>query len=294
MRTFWTTADLLRLGKSEREIGAAKTDGLLLPVRQGHFASPSAAIDVIRAVRVGGVATATTASRALGLWTPPDPEPGGPPVVRDAFGRVQKVPQRLRVAVPRTASRLKHPDDARLPFTPSPAVALHWTDPVDLAGTERTRIASPLLLLRHAFLSLPPEQALAILDSALHQRFLRVADLHALAAALPAHLRPVVFAADGRAESGTETIARHLLRLAGLRVEPQASIDGVGRVDLLVEGRLIVELDGREWHDEAFEADRRRDLVGATQRYRTLRFSWYRVLFRWPEVEAAVFAALAS
>jgi very-short-patch-repair endonuclease len=220
--------------------------------------------------------------------------PGGPPVARDAFGRVQRVPQRLHVAVPRTASRLKHPDDARLPFAASPGVALHWTDPADLVGTERTRVASPALLLRHAFLTLPPEQALAILDSALHQRFLRPADLHALAATLPARLRRVVLVADGRAESGIETIARHMLRLAGLQVEPQARIGGVGHVDLLVEGRLIVELDGREWHDEAFEEDRRRDLVSATQRYRTLRFSWYRVLFRWPEVEAAVFAALAS
>lgn len=260
-------------------------------MRKGHFAVPGAPIDVVRAVRIGGVVTATSASRALGLWTPPDPIPEER---RDAFGR-RVFPNRLQVAVPSTAGRLRSPDDSRLPFDPSSAVVLHWTPPNSLLGTEATRIASPMLLVHHAFLSLPPERALAILDSALHLRFLRVADLPAIAAALPSHLRPVVMAADPRAESGTETIARYFLRLLGLDVEPQVRIDDLGKVDLVVEGRLIVETDGREWHDgdTAFEEDRRRDLIAARSRYRVLRFTWYQVLFRWPDVEAAVLAALA-
>jgi very-short-patch-repair endonuclease len=292
MRTFWTTAELLALGKTEREIRTAVRTGRLHAVRKGHLAVPGAAGEVVRAVRIGGVATATTAARAMGLWVPPDPVPAS----RDAFGRRRDRAQRLHVAVPNTASRLRDPDDPRRPLVPTPAVVVHWTEPEELAGTAPMRLAPPLVAVRHAFLSLPPEHALAVLDSALHHRFLRTRDLHALAAALPAHLRPVVFAADGLAESGTETIARHLLRLLGLHVEAQVEIAGLGRVDLLVEGRLIVELDGREWHDEedTFEDDRRRDLLGAAQRYRTLRFSWYQVLFRWHEVEAAVLAALAG
>lgn len=292
MRTFWTTAELLALGTSEREIRAAVRGGKLHPVRKGHLAAPGAATEVVRAARVGGVATATSAARAMGLWVPPDPVPVG----RDAFGRQRDRAQRLHVAVPTTASRLRNLDDPRRPLVPSPAVVVHWTEPAALTGTAATRLAPPIVAVRHAFLSLPPEHALAVLDSALHSRFLRATDLPALAAASPAHLRPVVFAADGRAESGIETITRQLLRLLGLRVEPQAEIAELGRVDLLVEGRLIVELDGRAWHDgdEAFEEDRRRDHVGATQRYRTLRFSWYRVLFRWQEVEGAVLAALAA
>jgi very-short-patch-repair endonuclease len=295
MRTFWTTADLERLGKSKRQISGARSGGVLIPVRKGHFASAVASTDVVRCARVGGVATATTGARALGLWTPPDGVPGSR-IARDSFGRLVKPPQRLQVAVAGTAARLRDPDDASQRLTPSPAVVVHWTEPGALAGSMPTRIASPVLVVQHAFMSLPPERALAILDSALHQRFLRTADLHLIAAGLPGHLRPVVLAADGKAESGTETIVRFLLRLLGLRVEPQAEIAGLGQVDLLVEGRLIIECDGREWHDDerAFEEDRRRDLVGATARYRTLRFSWYRVLFRWPEVEAAVLSALAA
>ena len=100
-------------------------------------------------------------------------------------------------------------------------------------------------------------------------------------------------AADGRCESGIESIARYLLQLLGLRVEVQVQIDGVGRVDLLVEGRLIVEIDGRRWHPD-FERDRRRDTSAAIGRYRTLRFTWKQVLYDWPRVQAAVLAALAA
>jgi len=100
--------------------------------------------------------------------------------------------------------------------------------------------------------------------------------------------------ATSSSEPGLETITRYLLRLAGLRVETQVSIAGLGRVDLLVEGHLIVELDGWEFHgdEKAFEADRRRDTVAASGRYRVLRFTYRQVMFEWPSVYAAVLAAL--
>lgn len=173
---------------------------------------------------------------------------------------------------------------------------LHRTDPEVVDAACASGVAPALTVVEHAFRSLPPEHALAVLDSALHHRFLRTADLPALAARLPARLRSVVAAADGRADSGIETITHYLLRLLGLRVTVHPLLPGIGEVDLLVEGRLVVELDGKEWHDpgDAFERDRRRDLVAASTRYRTLRFTWRQVLFEWPSVEAAVLAALAS
>ncbi|WP_345480817.1 endonuclease domain-containing protein [Amnibacterium soli] len=200
------------------------------------------------------------------------------------------------MAFRRTTTRLHDPDDGALPLRPSPAIVLHRADPDVVEAATASCIAPALTVVEHAFRSLPPERALAVLDSALHHRFLRAADLPALAARLPARLRGVVAAADGRADSGIETIARHLLGLIGLRVTVHPFIPGIGEVDLLVEGRLVVELDGKEWHDpeDAFERDRRRDLVAASTRYRTLRFTWRQVLFEWPAVEAAVLAALAA
>lgn len=288
MRTFWTTAELRARGKSAREIRRAAETAVLREVRRGHWATSGADLEVVRAVRVGGVATATTASRALGIWTPPDPVPGPAAAFR------RRPLDRLQVAVPNTAGRLRDPDDPARPLGRRADVLVHWVDPLLLDGTAVGRIAPPLLMLQHAFLSLPPERALAILDSAIRLRFLRPRDVPALRAMLPERLRAVVDSWD-RADSGTETITRYLLRRLGLRVEVLVPIDGLGEVDLLIEGRLIVELDGKEFHDpdEQFEIDRRRDMVAAIKRYRSLRFSWYRVLFEWDQVEAAVLAALA-
>ncbi|GAA2753718.1 hypothetical protein [Amnibacterium kyonggiense] len=288
MTVFWTTGELRARGKSSRQIRRAVGERVIREVRRGHFAAVDADVDVIRAVRVGGVATASTGTRAMGIWTPPDPPAGWSP------GRGGERRNVLRIALPRTASRLRDADDASAPFVPRPDVMLHWTAAADLAGSGRTRIAPILVLLEHTFRSQPPELALAVLESALHLRFLRPNDLAALAARLPAHLAPVVAAADGRSESGVETIVRFRLLRRGLRVEILVGLRGIGSVDLLVEGVLIIECDGREFHDdaEAFERDRTRDLTAARRRYRTLRVTWFQALFRWSAVEDAVFAAL--
>jgi hypothetical protein len=210
------------------------------------------------------------------------------------FARGTRPPDRLHVAVLRTASRLRDPDDPAAPFVPGPSVVLHWTDEADLAGTHRTRVTPVLLMLKHTFATQPPEHALAVLDSALHLRHLRMEDLPALLRMLPERLEPVVLSADPRSESGTETIVRFRLVALGLGVEIIIGLRGIGTVDLLVEGVLIIECDGREFHDddEAFERDRTRDLNAAVQRYRSLRVTWFKALFEWQLVEDAVFAAL--
>lgn len=274
MWRFWTTAELRANGWSKTRLAAALASGELITVRRGHFADRGAPTEVVRAARVGGIATSTTAGRVLGLWTPRD--------------------DRLHVAVPLRAGRLRDPDDATAPM-PDAAAVVHWSERVPPATAVTSRVAPVLLTLEHALLSLQPELAIAMIDSALHLRHLRASELALLRSQLPAHLAAVVARAEPRCESGLESIACYLLRAAGYRVEVQVPIAGVGRVDLLVEGRLIVELDGRTWHDDpnAFARDRRRDAASAASRYRTLRFDAGQVLHEWPAVLAAVAAALA-
>ena len=64
-----------------------------------------------------------------------------------------------------------------------------------------------------------------------------------------------------------------MLRGLGCRVELQVSIDGVGRVDFVVDGWLIIECDSREFHEgwEAQKRDRRRDIAAAALGYTTIR-----------------------
>ena len=285
-------AGLLARGRSEREIRRAVERRQPIVVRRGLLATPGTSDLLLRAARVGGVTTSVTAAAVLGLSTPP----GQPPVQPHRPEHDRPEHDRLHVAFRRTTTRLHDPSNGAPDLRRSPAVVLHRTAPEIVDAAAGSGIAPALTMLEHAFRSLPPEHALAILDSALHHRFLPATDLPALAARLPAGLGPVVMAADGRADTGIETITRYLLRLIGLRVVVHAVPDGIGEVDLLVEGRLIVELDGKEFHDddEAFERDRHRDLVAATTRYRSLRFTWRKELFEWPSVEAAVLAALAA
>lgn len=291
MKSFWTTQDLHRVGKSKRAIARAVEHGLLIAVRRGHYAVPGTDASLIRAVRVGGVATASTASRARGLWTPPDARLSAPP---DRH-RLTPSDPRLHVAVPANAPRLQDPDMPGAPLLRSEDVVLHWTEPAELSAAAGTGIASPLLMLEHVFRVHPAERAVAVVDSALKHRYLRRADLHALAARLPRHLEHAVHSATALSDSGIESIARFRLGLLGLDVEVLVRLSDIGTVDLLIDGWLVVELDGREFHEgEQFERDRRRDLRAATRRYRTLRFSWRQVMFEWAAVESAVLAALAT
>ncbi len=270
---FWTTEQLRSAGVTKRGVAEAVMAGRMLVVRRGHYAIAGTPPPLIRAARVGGVATATTASPHLELWTPPD--------------------ARLHVAVPRGAGRLHDPDDPAVAFRRRDDVCVHWTEGLDPTSLPR-RIAPTSLMVAHALECLPAAHAIALLDSALHERLLQREGLRTLVAALPPRLAAVARCADGRSESGLESIARYLLRLAGLKVETQVFVPGLGRVDLLVEGGLILELDGYIWHgdEDAFERDHRRDLAAALRHYRVLRFTYSQVMQEWPDVYAAVLAAL--
>jgi very-short-patch-repair endonuclease len=272
---FWTREQLRSEGWSDRSVRQAVAEGRLILVRRGRFAAPKTPEGLIRAMRVGGPATAATAAAAVGVWTGSGSD------------------DELHVAVRPTTGRLMDPDDPRRPFDGRKDVHVRWTDGLPKSAF-LTGVVPTLVMLQHMLLQVDPATAVAALDSALRLRLLHERDREVLSARLPVHLRALVAAADRRCESGIESITRFRLQLLGLLVEPQVVIPGVGRVDLLVQGRLIVELDGREFHEGRFEEDRVRDAEAALRRYRTLRFTWAQVLFDWPAVESAILGALAA
>lgn len=79
------------------------------------------------------------------------------------------------------------------------------------------------------------------------------------------------------------------------RVEPQVVIDGVGRVDLLVDGWLVIECDSRGYHNswEQQEKDRERDLALARLGYVTIRPTAHHIMNRPDVVRDAVRGLLA-
>jgi very-short-patch-repair endonuclease len=85
------------------------------------------------------------------------------------------------------------------------------------------------------------------------------------------------------------------MRAAGIAFKQQVRIPGVGRVDFLVEDRLILEVDSMEFHDEPSHRirDLRRDAHATVLDLRSLRLDYQQVLFDWEFSEVAIRAALA-
>jgi hypothetical protein len=140
------------------------------------------------------------------------------------------------------------------------------------------------------------QQFIASLESAVHQRALARAEVPALIAALPQRFATLACELDFGAESGLETIARLRIGPLAKSVQTQVEITGIGRngrrgrVDLLINGWLVIELDGDEFHDPA--QDRIRDAVLVRLGYRVHRFGYDQIMHHWPLVEATIIELL--
>lgn len=213
--------------------------------RRGHFVDANVHPDLLAAVAVGGSLTCVSALRLIGVF------------VQRSSG--------LHVHVAENAARLR-----RTPGNTN--VRVHWRAPVETWS--RGRACSSLLdALAHAMQCQQPRAAVATLDSALHRGLISRDDLDRLLHALPRRYRVLGRLVDARAESGPETLMRLLLRGVARDVQVQVLIAGVGRVDLLVNGWLVIECDSDAHHSgmNAHRVDRARDLALAARGYTSLR-----------------------
>lgn len=85
------------------------------------------------------------------------------------------------------------------------------------------------------------------------------------------------------------------LHVLGITVDTQVAISGVGRVDFVVGGRVIIEADGKGNHDgsSARHRDLQRDAAASRLEYETLRFDYAMILHEWDAVVAAILAAVS-
>ena len=207
---------LERFGMERSLVLAAVHSGDLIRVRDGWFSLPNAPTDVIRAVRVGGTLTGASAAREHELW-----------MLADA---------RLHVRVKRTASRLASPSNRQRRLDAERhRVCVHYST---LPGLDGCRDSLQVALVE-MFRCGEPRAALVALDSALNRRLLTRDDLDAMRPHIPISKRWAFDQADSSADSGLETLVRLLLRSSGVRHRTQVGITGVGRVDILIGGRLV-------------------------------------------------------
>lgn len=219
--------------------------------RRGWISSHSAPAKAVRALELGGVLGGSSALESYGIWADGDD---------------------LVVATAPNASRL-------LPLAPGERRI--WAITRFPSHGQRQWRASVIDALLHHAHAVDRPSLIASIDSALHQRLLSANDLAHLLAALPSHLRGIRKQLDSRSMSGTESKLRVACTAAGLRVEPQAGIDRVGLVDLLIDDWLIVEVDSRRFHDEptSQHRDRIRDGNAVLGNFGNLRFDYPLVQF---------------
>lgn len=242
-------ADLRATGASRAGIREALAAGVLHRARRDVYVAGGVHEAVVAAQRVGGRLDCISAVGAAGIF------------VLDQ--------SHLHVQVEPTHSRLRSPSSRRHRLSGASNVVVHWR-----SSDQGAAHSIPLMeALARAIRCQSPRASIAMLDNALHQGRVTDADVRELFAGLPAKyaaLRPLL---DGRAEAGSESFARLLLRQLGCSVQVQVWIDGVGRVDLVVDGWIVVECDSRAHHGgwEAQERDRLRDLLLAERGYTVVR-----------------------
>ena len=252
------TGQLLAAGHSRRAVGRALDSGSVLRAARGVLTLPDADADHRANVAAGCLTTCVSAAEGIELWTLQSP---AEPHLWSAHGRF-----------------------------PAAAVGHRGTlRGKPLAGST----VSVLDAVVHTLRCRPGLEALVVAESAVVQRRVSVADL---LAALPGNRNGAARTVVGRigtgAESILELIARELFVAVGLSVQAQVVIDGVGRVDLLVEERVVVELDGFAFHGDrqAFVADRRRGNAATLRSLPTLRFTYEDVMGEPDRVVADVVA----
>lgn len=257
-------ADLIAVGIGDPRIRELVRSDALRRLRSGWFAAPQADSTVCRAVSLGGALSCVSALARRGVWVPERSS-------RLLHVRLNAYRRRGAPTVPGVRfCSVPGGGPTRLPvdgLEPSVLAAVNC-----LGGVELT----------------------AVFDSLLNMRLLEPGQLHDLLRGRPRRVLRRLAAADGSAESGTETVLRLHFRVRRIPFRPQVFIPGVGRVDFLVGRRLVVEADSRRHHaGDGIEHDRDRDLALHHLGFLPFRVSYQQVFYRFEQVAAALDAVLA-
>nr|WP_307332427.1 DUF559 domain-containing protein [Microbacterium sp. SORGH_AS_1204] len=232
--------------------------GMLVRARRDVYLPAELPSDVLQAAQLGGRLDCLSLLRARGIFA-------------------HEVTQ-VHVQFDRGASRLP----AR-----GAEVRGHWRE--SAAPARATHAPLREALVQSASCQ-PPRSFIASLDSAWNRGLIGAPDVRHVFQLLPRRFGRLERVVDASAESGPETIVRLMLRSLGLRWRSQVRIPRVGRVDFVVENRLIIECDSRAHHSswEAQREDRRRDRVAADAGYFTLRLITEEILYKPDAVRAAI------
>jgi very-short-patch-repair endonuclease len=274
-----TRKQLEQRGYTGWQLTAAVRAGAIRRIRRGWYCVPTATFEQVVAVRVGGRLSHSSAAKAYGLWHGFD--------------------HRVHLTVTKHAARLrtrKTADYVR-PDLFDHEVDIHWIAPGRVDKTsERTWIVSLEDCLRGVVATCDRETAIACLDTAIAAGAVTPASIQRIFRDESATAQKIAAYAKPGSESGAESVVRQRFERSGLHVEQQVSVNGVGRIDMLLNGLVYVEVDGFAYHSDAerFENDRRRSAMLTALGLTHLRVSFKQVFEDWPFVEQMVADTLSQ
>ncbi|WP_144877111.1 DUF559 domain-containing protein [Microbacterium sp. 1.5R] len=253
--------DLQKIGFTRRALSRAVQRGDIARIRDGVFAVGPLDRHVLAATAHGGALTCVSVLRLTGIWVL-SPAPGP------------------HVWIGSDHHPLLHTDCA---------CVTHYR-----RGRPPLGVAPLESALVHYLRCAGDEAFFAAYESALRLGLLSSAARTRIRESLPATSRWLIDLARSDADSGLESLLRFRLHVIGIGLDCQVMINGVGRVDFVLAGLVILETDGKENHEGMTNRhkDHVRDAAASALGFETLRFDYAQVVYDWPTVQAAILAAL--
>lgn len=254
--------DANRANFSDYRIRRARELGQLRMLGGGWITTAPSGDVRVMAIELGGRVACVSAARLRGLWVHGD--------------------DRLHVSVPPRSS-----------VSAPPGVRLHRSIPRTVVG-RTAAIESVIDMLEHVATCLPFEQAAAVWESAIHKGLIEP-ELLARVKWRRLASRALALAATRLSDSGLETMIITRMREWGIAVRQQVRILG-HPVDLLIGERLIVQIDGWEFHSSSADRtrDNRHDARLRLAGYTVIRFSYAEVVHGWEAMDAELQVAVAQ
>lgn len=258
------TDELLRLGITPAQLRTAIRHGTIVRAARGVYLCPHADRDQRDAAAAHGRISCLSALRRAKVWAGLDRSLHLQLPAHNGGSR----PARDRVGQP---------------------IRYHWAHPRFRGVTERSWLVSPMEAVWQAIHCLDEENAIACLESAVHEGFLTIDQVRELCGQAPARLAGGIRELEFTAGSGMETIVRRRLRHVGYSVVAQVSVAGIGDEDLVVEDCVALETDGEKWHGaDRFHADRIRDLKTEALGRRAIRLTHDQIFYEWETTLEAI------
>lgn len=252
-------SDLAVHGFSPHQVRKELVLGRILRPQRGWIALPDTDPQLLFAVQRGVILSCMTMARRLGLW-----------VARETH---------LHLATRTSTAKVNVGSNH-----------LHWGRPV--RRREPFIIEDPIEnVLGYVAACQPFEEALAVWESALNKGLVTRTYLERFP--YIGRARELLETATPFSDSGLESYVGRRIRSLGLRVVAQAWILG-HRVDFLIEGWIVFQIDGAQHTGKQRDSDNRHDALLLRNGYLPIRGSYWEVMDHWPEVQREIREAVSQ